>query len=179
MKATGIVRRIDDLGRVVIPKEIRRTMRIREGAPLEIFTDREGGVVFRKYSPLGELSTLASDSCASLYSVSGVYCAVCDMDNVIAFSGQGKRDVIERTISSDCEALIASRKNYFAEGSDGGVPLTSDPDSPRIVAASPIISEGDIAGLIAFLETSGKKPTVTEEKLLSATAMFIGKQMES
>ena len=154
-------------------------MRIREGDPLEIFTDREGGVVFRKYSPLGELNTFAADGCASLYAVTGIYCAVCDLDNVIAFAGQGKRDILERAISPECEALIVSRKNYFSEGSDKGIPITAEKTSPRILAASPIIAEGDTAGIIAFIETSGKKPTATEEKLLSATAMLIGKQLES
>jgi len=169
----------DDLGRVVIPKEIRRTMHIREGDPLEIFTDREGGVIFRKYSPLGELCDYAADCCSALYTVSGIYCAVCDMDNVIAFAGQGKRDIIDRTISNDCKALIDARKNYFASNDDNGKPITNDSASPKILASSPIISEGDVSGLIAFLETSGKKPTVTEEKLLSAAALFLGKQMES
>ncbi len=179
MKATGIVRRIDDLGRVVIPKEIRRTMHIREGDPLEIYTDKEGGVIFRKYSPLGELNSFANDCCASLYAVSGIHCAVCDMDNVVAYAGQGKRDIIERPISAECEAVIESRKNYFAQGSDAAVAIINDGNSPAITAASPIIAEGDVAGLVAFLETPGKKPNVTEEKLLSSYAMFLGKQMES
>ena len=116
MKATGIVRRIDDLGRVVIPKEIRRTMHIREGDPLEIFTDKEGGVIFKKYSPLGELSSFAGDCCTSLYTVSGMYCSVCDMDNVIAYAGQGKRDILERPISRECEQLIEARKKLFCSG---------------------------------------------------------------
>ena len=179
MKATGIVRRIDDLGRVVIPKEIRRTMHIREGDPLEIFTDKEGGVIFKKYSPLGELSSFASDCCTSLYAVSGMYCCVCDMDNVIAYAGQGKRDILDRPISHDCEQIIETRKNYFAQGSDSGMKVVNDSGSPVIIAASPIISEGDVSGLVAFLETPGRKPSVTEEKLLSSYAMFLGKQMEN
>ncbi len=179
MKATGIVRRIDDLGRVVIPKEIRRTMHIREGDPLEIFTDKEGGVIFKKYSPLGELSNFAGDCCTSLYTVSGMFCCVCDMDNVIAYSGQGKRDILERSVSRECEQLILSRKNYFAQGSDAGVKIINDTNSPVIIAASPIISEGDVMGLVAFLETPDRKSSVTEEKLLSSYAMFLGKQMEN
>ena len=177
MKATGIVRRIDDLGRVVIPKEIRRTMRIREGDPLEIFTDREGGVIFKKYSPLGELGVCAKDCCSALSSVSGMVCAVCDTDSVIAFSGSGKRDVIEHGISDGCTSIIESRQNYFSI--DGGVPITNDSGAPVIIAASPIIAEGDIAGMIAFLETPSKTAGETEQKLLSATAMFLGKQLEN
>ena len=179
MKATGIVRRIDDLGRVVIPKEIRRTMHIREGDPLEIFTDKEGGVIFKKYSPLGELSSFASSCCSSLYTVSGIYCCVCDMDNVVAYAGQGKRDILERPISHECEQLIEARKNYFAQGSEKGLKVISDSGSPVITAACPIISEGDVMGLVAFLDTPGKKPSVTEEKLLTSYAMFLGKQMEN
>ncbi len=177
MKATGIVRRIDDLGRVVIPKEIRRTLHIREGDPLEIYTDKDGGVIFRKYSPLGELGNFAGDCCSALYSVSGINCAVCDTDSVIAFSGQGKNGVIEKSISPDCQALIDMRKSYFSNGSS---PIhITDPSSPVIVAAAPVFAEGDIAGMIAFLETDGKKPAVSEEKLLAASALFLGKQLEN
>ncbi len=177
MKATGIVRRIDDLGRVVIPKEIRRTMRIREGDPLEIYTDKDGGVIFKKYSQIMELSSYAADMCASLYAVSGIYCAVCDRDSVIAFSGNGKRELLERDISPDCEELIDTRKNYISQ--DNNIPLADTKSSPAIIAASPIIAEGDVVGLIAFIETSGKVATDTESKLLSAAASFIGKQLEN
>lgn len=168
----------DDLGRVVIPKEIRRTMRIREGDPLEIYTDKEGGVIFKKYSPMGELNTFANDCCSSLYTVSGISCAVCDMDSVIAFSGQGKSTILDRDISPDCAALIDGRKPYFATGSSA-VKLTADTASPVILAAAPVMAEGDVSGLIAFVETGSKKPTVTEEKLLASYAMFLGKQLES
>ncbi len=177
MKATGIVRRIDDLGRVVIPKEIRRTMRIREGDPLEIYTDKDGGVIFKKYSPISDLSTHASDMCASLYSASGLYCAVCDSDNVIAFSGKGTREVLEHSISTECEELIDRRKNYLSDLHE--VPLTDEKSSPSIIAASPIISEGDVMGIIAFIETSGKSATESDLKMLSAAATFMGKQMEN
>ena len=99
MKATGIVRRIDDLGRVVIPKEIRRTMRIREGDPLEIFTDNEGGVIFKKYSPIGELSSFASQYAEVLYKVGGCPGLICDRDSVVAAAGIPKKEVIERRVS--------------------------------------------------------------------------------
>ena len=177
MKATGIVRRIDDLGRVVIPKEIRRTLRIREGDPLEIYTDRDGGVIFKKYSPITDLSSHAADLCASLYATSGLYCAVCDGDNVIAFSGKGTREILERNISAECEELIDHRKNYLSDTRE--VPLTDDKSSPAIIAASPIITEGDVMGIIAFIETSGKSATESDLKLLSAAATFMGKQMEN
>ena len=94
MKATGIVRRIDDLGRVVIPKEIRRTMRIREGDPLEIYTDTDGQVIFKKYSPMGELSEFAVQICDALHKTTGEIAAVCDRDTVIAVAGGGKRELL-------------------------------------------------------------------------------------
>ena len=176
MKATGIVRRIDDLGRVVIPKEIRRTMRIREGDPLEIFTDREGGVIFKKYSPLNDLSAYAADICASLYGVTGVACAVCDTDTVIAFAGSGKKDALDRPISKNIEEIISSRKAFFNTSSDAL--LTSD-GGHLVVAAYPIIAEGDALGAVAFIKTADKEITESELMLVTATAVFIGKQMEN
>ena len=97
MKATGIVRRIDDLGRVVIPKEIRRTLRIREGDPLEIYTEKDGEVIFKKYSPMGELSSYAAEICESLYKSTGGTVAVCDRDSMIAVSGGGKKELLEKS----------------------------------------------------------------------------------
>ena len=109
MKATGIVRRIDDLGRVVIPKEIRRTMRIREGDPLEIYTDTDGQVIFKKYSPMGELSEFAAQICDALHKTTGGIAAVCDRDAVIAVAGGGKRELLDRRISRELEELMSTR----------------------------------------------------------------------
>lgn len=92
MKATGIVRRIDDLGRVVIPKEIRRTLRIKEGTPLEIFTDREGEVILKKYSPIGELSVFAKEYAEALSQTTGLLSCITDHDQVVAAAGQGSRE---------------------------------------------------------------------------------------
>ena len=109
MKATGIVRRIDDLGRVVIPKEIRRTMRIREGDPLEIFTDREGGVILRKYSPIGEMGEFAQEYAESIYKTLDQTALICDSDMVIAAAGSGKKEYMDRSISRDVENMMAQR----------------------------------------------------------------------
>ena len=106
MKATGIVRRIDDLGRVVIPKEIRRTMRIREGDPLEIYTDREGGVIFRKYSPVGELGDFASQYAETLYKTSGFPICITDKDSIIAIAGASKKDLYEKPVSSEISVIL-------------------------------------------------------------------------
>ena len=112
MKATGIVRRIDDLGRVVIPKEIRRTLRIREGDPLEIFTDRDGEVIFKKYSPMGELGTVVAELAEALARTAGMSCAICDRDAVIAAAGGAKKDILEKSISPDLELVMEQRATY-------------------------------------------------------------------
>ena len=107
MKATGIVRRIDDLGRVVIPKEIRRTLRIREGDPLEIFTDREGEVILKKYSPIGELGTLAKIYAESLAQTLGCTVCITDTDQVVAVSGSGKKDLQDQFIGKEMGQLLS------------------------------------------------------------------------
>ena len=115
MKATGIVRRIDDLGRVVIPKEIRRTMRIREGDPLEIYTDTDGQVIFKKYSPMGELSEFAAQICDALHKTTGGIAAVCDRDAVIAVAGGGKRELLDiMSKNADCIYEQFMKKNTRA-----------------------------------------------------------------
>ena len=100
MKATGIVRRIDDLGRIVVPKEIRRTLRIREGDPLEIFTDSNGSVILKKYSPIGELRTFAKEYAESLAQTSGHIACIVDKEQIIAISGAPKKDFLEKQISN-------------------------------------------------------------------------------
>ena len=110
MKATGIVRRIDDLGRVVIPKEIRRTLRIREGDPLEIYTDRDGEVIFKKYSPMGEMGAVSAELAEAMARTAGMSCAICDRDAVIAAAGGAKKDILERSISSELEQLMEPQR---------------------------------------------------------------------
>lgn len=109
MKATGIVRRIDDLGRVVIPKEIRRTMRIREGDPLEIYTDTDGQVIFKKYSPMGELSEFAAQICDALHKTTGGIAAVCDRDAVIAVAGGGPAGETERKLAQAVSGFLGKQ----------------------------------------------------------------------
>ena len=118
MKATGIVRRIDDLGRVVIPKEIRRTMRIREGDPLEIFTASDGEVIFKKYSPIGELSEFADQYAEVLCRATDLPVIITDRDHVISVSGISKKEYLERRISSELETLMESRTNYTASADE-------------------------------------------------------------
>ena len=181
MKATGIVRRIDDLGRVVIPKEIRRTLRIREGDPLEIFTDREGEIILKKYSPIGELGAFAREYAESLAQNSGHITCIVDKDQIIAVSGGTKRDFLDKRISPAMEKAIGERNAVTATRSEANfVPILEDEneESYKHELISPIISEGDVLGAIVFLSPNQKMGDV-ESKLAQTAAGFLGKQMES
>ena len=180
MKATGIVRRIDDLGRVVIPKEIRRTMRIREGDPLEIYTDKDGEVIFKKYSPVGELSAFASQICDTLNKTTGHTAAVCDRDTVIAVSGTARRELMEKRISEDLERIIESRQIFHCKTEDCKTRISDDVERQYIAIAAPIISEGDVSGCVVFAGGEGELLMgETEYKLAQTVAGFLGKQMEN
>ena len=177
MKATGIVRRIDDLGRVVIPKEIRRTLRIREADPLEIFTDREGEIILKKYSPIGEMSTFAKQYAESLAQVSGHIAMISDRDQFIAVAG-GMKNFLTRNISSELEEIIENRENYVAAPDIKALYPLKDSDREAGIAY-PIIGGGDVAGaVVLMLNTNGVMPSQTEIKLVSVAASFLGKQTE-
>ena len=115
MKATGVVRRIDDLGRVVIPKEIRKTLRIKEGDPLEIFTDKEGEVILKKYSPIGELTEFATGYAETLAKTTGHIACITDKDTVIAVSGGAKKEFLEQDISDELEKLMDEKEKYMSK----------------------------------------------------------------
>ncbi len=185
MKATGIVRRIDDLGRVVIPKEIRRTMRIREGDPLEIYTDREGEVIFKKYSPIGELNAFAAQYAETLHKTGEINVLICDRDAVIAASGVSKKEYADKHISPELEVIIESRQLYIHRNGETKFPPVADA-SHYITCAMPIISEGDILGCVVSLDSSDSpsRPLPEHEKnietkLVQTAAAFLGKQLES
>ena len=179
MKATGIVRRIDDLGRVVIPKEIRRTMRIREGDPLEIYTDKDGEVIFKKYSPIGELSDFAAQICDSLHKSTDAIAAVCDRDTVIAISGGAKRELLDKRISAGLEHIMEGRNTYRYDGS-GCIPVSDNDEKLCVSVAAPVISEGDVMGCVLFVAQQNSAPCTDIEYTLAQTvASFLGKQMES
>ncbi|MEG2205029.1 MAG: stage V sporulation T C-terminal domain-containing protein, partial [Oscillospiraceae bacterium] len=151
MKATGIVRRIDDLGRVVIPKEIRRTMRIREGDPLEIYTDNDGEVIFKKYSPIGELGTFASQYAEVMYKIGGYPVVICDRDHVIAAAGIPKKELLERRVSPALEELMENRRLHtFDPAENRRLHPVEGVDRMAIVAA-PIVAAGDVCGAVMFL----------------------------
>lgn len=179
MKATGIVRRIDDLGRVVIPKEIRRTMRIREGDPLEIFTDKDGEVIFKKYSPIGELGDFAAQICDSLHKSTDSIAAVCDRDSVIAISGGAKRELMDKQVSEELEKIMEKRSPYRQERACV-IPVTDSDERYCVSVAAPVIAEGDLMGCVLFIsQRNGAPATELEYKLAQTVASFIGKQMES
>ncbi|MBQ8140802.1 MAG: AbrB/MazE/SpoVT family DNA-binding domain-containing protein [Clostridia bacterium] len=185
MKATGIVRRIDDLGRVVIPKEIRRTMRIREGDPLEIYTDREGEVIFKKYSPIGELASFATQYAETLHKTCNMSVIISDRDAVIACAGVSKKEYTDKPLSDSVENIIESRNMYvWREGSEK-LPVISDGGSHFVSCAMPIISEGDVIGCVvslAELDSDKIRENINgelESKLVLTAAGFLGKQLES
>ena len=178
MKATGIVRRIDDLGRVVIPKEIRRTMRIREGDPLEIYTDREGGVIFKKYSQLGDVSEFAAQLCDTVSRVAGMPVVITDRDSCIAAGGIPRREVVEKRVSVQVERIMEERQSYRAQGQ--AVPLCDENEKYGVLLAVPILSEGDVLGCVLFVgDGTTNPPGEVEMKLAQTTAGFLGKHMES
>ncbi len=183
MKATGIVRRIDDLGRVVIPKEIRRTMRIREGDPLEIYTSPEGEVVFRKYSALGEMSENAAQVAEIMQRLAGCGVLVFDRDHVVAVAGTPKKEFAERRASQDLEALMMNRHAYYAAEHDSAHLRPSAELQRTAFAALPILTAGDVTGAVAFLDApepdSKTVPSDLQRSLISAAAQFLGKQMEA
>ena len=184
MKATGIVRRIDDLGRVVIPKEIRRTMRIREGDPLEIYTDREGEVIFKKYSPIGELASFAAQYAETLHKTCNLCVVICDRDAIVAVAGLPRREYADKPLSHELEALMESR-SFFAHNEASGTepaPILRDANGTTIRCAMPIVSDGDIVGCVV----SAADPAVhdrpapdIEAKLIQTAANFLGKQLEA
>ena len=183
MKATGIVRRIDDLGRVVIPKEIRRTMRIREGDPLEIYTDREGEVIFKKYSPIGELNSFAAQYAETLHKTGELTVLICDRDAVIASAGVPRKEYADKHLSSELEAIIESRTLYLHKSGDARVSPIVEGGAHYISCAMPIMSEGDILGCVVSLASDEALRPMdngsVEAQLVRTAAAFLGKQLES
>ena len=180
MKATGIVRRIDDLGRIVIPKEIRRTLHIRESDPLEIFTDREGQVILKKYSPIGEMTTFAKQYAESLAQVSGHPTLIADRDQFIAVSG-GCKQLLNKAVSRQLEEKINNRETVIASKGDRNYINIAEDIAVDYAwqLITPIICEGDIIGSVILLENDGKnKMGEVEQKLAQSAAGFLGRQME-
>lgn len=183
LKATGIVRRIDELGRIVIPKEIRRTLRIREGDPLEIYTDREGEVILKKYSPMSELSDFAIQYAETLHKTSGHVVCITDRDTVIAASGSMRKELLEKSLSKDVEKVMEGRGTVIAKSPQDKVYqiIADDTQDKRYTSQviSTIVSEGDPIGTVIMLSTDpAVKMGDLETKLTQSAASLIGKQME-
>ncbi len=181
MKATGIVRRIDELGRVVIPKEIRRTLRIREGDPLELFTDRDE-LMLKKYSPIASIERFAEGTAKSLNEQSGYLAAITDTDSVLSAAGTNKKALIGKTVSSALTDLMNTRRNYLANKSEGGEMLTLTEDGENNYTAQvavPIVSNGDCLGAVLLLSAEeGAVMEASAVKLARLTADIIANQFE-
>ena len=180
MKATGIVRRVDDLGRIVIPKEIRRTLRIREGDPLEIYTEKDGGVIFRKYSPMGDLQEFAVQMCQSIGAATGRIAAVADRDSIIALHGAPKRELVDKPNSPQLEKLMEQRSQYLYHTGDPLLPAADGAEKYHLGAAAPILSQGDLMGCVMLLLGEDDGPLQEADQAIAKTAAsFLGMQMES
>lgn len=178
MRATGVVRRIDDLGRIVIPKEIRRTMRMREGDPLEIFTEQNGEIVLKKYSMMRQISSFGQSFADGLSKVSGLACRVCDTDKVVSYAGRGKREILNNPITKEAEEVMTSRTSYFKAFPTekniyvcGRCPLCA-------VGIVPVISAGDCVGAVALLGEPGRTLSDCAKKLLVLTATLLAGSAE-
>lgn len=192
MKATGIVRRIDDLGRVVIPKEIRRSLRIREGEPLEIFTNEEGGVIFQKYSPVGEFGSFTAQYAEALHKTAGFPVAICDLDNIIAAAGVPKKEYLEKPITAHLSGILETHRPYSAgngepvsvveEETEGAAPASEKnarhEQGMLVSYLSPIVSEGNVVGAVMSLSDSPAPPDETAKKLINTGALFLSSQMQ-
>jgi AbrB family transcriptional regulator, stage V sporulation protein T len=179
MKATGIVRRIDDLGRVVIPKEIRRTLRIREGDPLEIFVDRDGEVILKKYSPIGELGDFAKEYAESLYESMNHIVMISDRDTIIAIAGASKKDYLEKQIGNLVESCMENRKASLETGSVQSELIKDLTETYTSSVVAPIVAGGDpIGAVILASKEEGVKMGQMEMKMAETAAGFLAKQME-
>ena len=180
MKATGIVRRIDDLGRVVIPKEIRRTLRIREGDPLEIYTERDGEVIFKKYSPMGDLTELAAQICESILKNTGHIAVVSDRDSIIAVAGASRRDLMDKRNSQELEQMMEQRKTYRFLSGETPIRVSDHVERYHLGVATPILSQGDLMGCVMILLEENDAPlSESEQKLVQTVASFLGRQLEN
>ncbi len=182
MKATGIVRRIDDLGRIVIPKEIRRTLRIREGDPLEIFVDRDGEVILKKYSPIGELGDFAKEYADSLHDTVGHIALIADRDAIIAVSGAPKKEFLEKRVGEGPETAMqrGTVVEFRAGGPYPGSIVGDEEGVPTFSAYIVVpIQLGEQA--IGAVIIASREPGVTlgdlERKLAEAASGFLARQM--
>lgn len=183
MKATGVVRRIDDLGRIVIPKEIRKTLHIKEGDPLEIFTDKEGEVILKKYSPIGELSEFATEYAETLAKTTGHIACITDKDTIIAVSGGLRKEYLEKNLSPELEKVLDNKEIYTSKGNNEiALPIIKNDNKDRRFNSQviyPIITQGDVIGSVILMsKEANTQMGDVEMKVLQSAAGFLGSQME-
>lgn len=178
MKATGIVRRIDDLGRVVIPKEIRRTLRIREGDPLEIFVSREGEIILKKYSPISELGHFATEYAEALFDSLHIPAFISDRDEIIAVSGVSQSDYLNKPIGATLENIIENRETVLETAGKTVELVRGKEESLSSFTVSTVIANGDPIGSVFLLSQKEEMLTEAEQKVAQTAANFLGKQME-
>lgn len=182
MRPTGIIRKIDPLGRLVVPMELRRYLKIREGDPLEIYTDKEG-IIFKKYSPIGELATFAGEYAETLYKTCALSVAICDRDAVIATAGVSRKEYADKPISEGMDRVMEGRSLYVQkEGADTFSVITDGGHTVR--CAMPILAQGDVVGCVVSLGMGEKEdkrfPSAdAETKLIQTAAGFLGRQLEN
>ena len=178
MKATGIVRRIDDLGRVVIPKEIRRVLHIKEGDPLEIYTDKDGEVIFKKYSPMGEVLNFAAQLCETLAKTTGMTVAITDRDTIIAIAGQGRRELSDKRVGENVAAILDTRQSYQHKENNKRINVCDEVSDYYVSIVVPIMAEGDLSGAVILISQDSVTCGEMEYKLAATIASFLGKQMD-
>lgn len=180
MKATGIVRRIDDLGRVVIPKEIRRTMRLREGEPLEIYTERAGEIILKKYSPIADLAEYAQHYADALFQSTASMCCITDRDTIIAAAGLSKKDYLDKKITDKLDNTIKLRKTFISSETESPFPITADvgADESSVQIVAPIVADGDIVGAVILFMVDKIAAAAAGKMTAQTGAAFLGKMLE-
>ncbi|TCT18163.1 AbrB family transcriptional regulator [Melghiribacillus thermohalophilus] len=177
MKATGIVRRIDDLGRVVVPKEIRRTLRIREGDPLEIFVDREGEVILKKYSPINELGDFAQEYAEALFDSIGQVVLISDRDEFIAVAGTSKKDYLNKKVGTMVENVMEDRSVKVEKNESSLEIVDGHEETISSYVMSPIVANGDPVGCVIMISKDRPVGDV-EQKAAETASSFLARQME-
>lgn len=175
MKATGIVRRIDDLGRVVIPKEIRRTLRIRENDPLEIFTDRDGEIIFKKYSPMGDLGDFAQEYVDALHESTSHLAIIADEDEIIAVNGAPRKLLLNKRISGAITKILESQEPFVGTTPRSDIPIDGYDSTSQVVV--PILREGGTVGAVILLSKEAAMGDM-EQTLCKTAASFLAKQLD-
>ncbi|MBO2520502.1 MAG: stage V sporulation protein T [Firmicutes bacterium] len=174
MKATGIVRRIDDLGRIVIPKEIRRTLRIRERDALEIFTDRDGEVILKKYSPIADLEDFAQEYADSLFESTGHVALITDRDAYIAVAGTGRKAFLGKSLPEELAEAMEARRPFLSQTAGYQLPIQGFEEASQVLV--PIVHDGEVVGSVILLS---KEKTLgdLETTLCQTAADFLAKQL--